>query len=278
MPELPDVEVFRKYLDRTALHQSIENVQVRAPDILGSVSSKQLQSQAKEHQFKSTDRHGKYLFTRLSDDGWLVFHFGMTGYFHYFKGTDQTPKYTRVLFTFDNGHHLAFVLQRKLGRIFMTRDMDSFVKQQGLGPDALDEDFNARAFTKAVKETRSSIKSALMDQERIAGIGNIYSDEILFQARLNPKTRANQINDQALDRLFRATKEVLKTAIDSEADPDRMPKSYLLPHREKDGKCPVCQGRINTTKVSGRTAYFCPKCQSRQNHYETLTRLHPRKE
>ncbi len=262
MPELPDVEVFRKYLDSTALHQTVESVEVRAPDILDGVSSKQLQSKTKEHQFMSTDRHGKYLFTRLSSDGWLVFHFGMTGYFSYFKDSKQAPKHTRALFSFDNGYQLAFVLQRKLGRIFVTQDMDSFAEEQGLGPDALDKNLDAEAFRNAFKETKSSIKSALMDQQRIAGIGNIYSDEILFQARLNPKARANQLSNQDLDRLFQAMKEVFKTAIDSQADPEKMPETYLLPHREKDGRCPLCHGAIDITKISGRSAYFCPKCQS----------------
>jgi len=262
MPELPDVEVFRKYVDRTALHQTIESVEVFAPDILGEVTPKQLQSKTKGHQFMSTDRHGKYLFTRLSNDGWLVFHFGMTGYFHYFKDSKQTPKHTRALFNFDNGHHLAFVLQRKLGSISATQEMDTFVKEQGLGLDALDDNLHPEAFKKALKEAKSSIKSALMDQERIAGIGNIYSDEILFQARLDPKTRANQLSNEDVDRLFEAMKEVLETAIDSEADPEKMPETYLLPHREKGGKCPVCHGEIETTKISGRSAYFCPNCQS----------------
>ncbi|MFO7772956.1 MAG: bifunctional DNA-formamidopyrimidine glycosylase/DNA-(apurinic or apyrimidinic site) lyase [Dehalococcoidia bacterium] len=264
MPELPDVEVFRRYLDKTALHQTIEKVEVFAQDILDEVSPKRLQSQTEGCQLDFTDRRGKYLFTRISDDGWLVFHFGMTGYFSYFKDSKQAPKHTRVLFSFENGHHLAFVLQRKLGSISATQDMDSFVKRQGLGPDALDKNFDVEAFKKALKETKSSIKSALMDQERIAGIGNIYSDEILFQARLNPKARANQMSNQDLDRLFQAMKEVLKTAIDSEADPEKMPEHYLLPHRGKGARCPACHGEIDETKVSGRSAYFCPGCQSHQ--------------
>ncbi|MFW6102041.1 MAG: DNA-formamidopyrimidine glycosylase [Chloroflexota bacterium] len=262
MPELPDVEVSRKYLDKTALHQTVKKVEIFAEDVLDEASQKQLQSQVEGQQFESTDRHGKYLFTRLSDDGWLVFHFGMTGYFHYFKGEDKTPKHTRALFSFDNGYHLAFVLQRKLGRIVLTEDIDSFVKKQGLGPDALDKNFNIEAFKEATKKTKSNIKSALMNQEQIAGIGNIYSDEILFQARLHPKASANQLDNQVLERLFKAMKEVLDTAIDSQAEPAKMPEHYLLPRREKGGRCPSCHGEIDTMKISGRTAYFCPKCQS----------------
>lgn len=262
MPELPDVEVFRKYMDKTALHQTIKEIKVSAKDILDGVSEKQLQSKVKGRQIESTKRHGKYLFTRLSGDDWAVFHFGMTGYLDYFKDEGDAPKHTRALFSFDNGYHLAFVLQRKLGEVALTDDVNGFVKKQGLGPDALDRKFDVQAFKEAVKQRKSSIKSALMDQKRIAGIGNIYSDEILFQARLHPKAKANQLLNRDLERLFKAMKEVLETAIDSQANPAKMPEHYLLPKREKGGKCPACGGEIAKTKVSGRSAYFCPKCQS----------------
>lgn len=261
MPELPDVEIFRKYLERSALHQPVKKVEVSAPEILEGISQERLQSQVEGHRFESTVRHGKYLLVSLSDNGWIVFHFGMTGYLDYFRDADQAPKHTRALFSFDNGYHLAFVLQRKLGRIALAKDKDSFQKEQGLGPDALEESFNLEAFKEAVKGTKSSLKPALMNQERIAGIGNIYSDEILFQARLSPMAKTYRLSEQELEKLFRAMKEVLQTAIDSQVDPQKIPGHYLLPHREKGGNCPVCGGKLKTGKVSGRTAYYCPKCQ-----------------
>ena len=261
MPELPDVEIFRKFLDKTALHLSIEKVEVLATDVLDDISQKQLQSQIKGHQFESTDRYGKYLFTGLSDNGCIVFHFGMTGYLDYLKDGNQAPKHTRVLFSFDNDYHLAFVLQRKLGRITLARDIDSFLKKQCLGPDALDKNFGLKDFEKAIKEAKCSIKSALMNQERIAGIGNIYSDEILFQAKLYPKAKVSELNDQDFERLFKEMKNVLKTAIDSQADPLKMPRNYLLSHREKGGKCPICGADLKSKKISGRTCYYCPSCQ-----------------
>jgi len=261
MPELPDVEVFRKYLNKMALHQSIEKVEVSAKDVLNNISQKRLQSQLQGRQFESTARYGKYLFASLSDNGWMVFHFGLTGYFDYFKNGDQAPKHTRALFSFDNDYHLAFVLQRKLGRITLATDIDSFLKKQCLGPDALDKNFGLKDFKKAIKEAKCRIKSALMNQERIAGIGNIYSDEILFQAKLYPKAKVSELNDQDLERLFKEMKKVLKTAIDSQADPLKMPRNYLLSHREKGGKCPICGADLKSKKISGRTCYYCPSCQ-----------------
>jgi formamidopyrimidine-DNA glycosylase len=117
------------------------------------------------------------------------------------------------------------------------------------------------SFKQALSATRASIKSALMDQQRIAGIGNIYSDEILFQAGVRPKNPASQLDESSLKALFRAMKEVHSTAIECRADPGRFPEDYLIPHRRGDRICPKCSGGIKTAKISGRTAYFCPRCQ-----------------
>jgi formamidopyrimidine-DNA glycosylase len=99
----------------------------------------------------------------------------------------------------------------------------------------------------------------------MAGIGNIYADEILFQARLHPTTRADALDDADIARLFRAAKEVLTTAVKAgagaEIETDRLPKNYLLRHREEGGTCPRCGGKIETLKIGGRTSYVCPRCQ-----------------
>jgi len=95
----------------------------------------------------------------------------------------------------------------------------------------------------------------------MAGIGNIYSDEILFKAGIHPKTRVNQLTKKRLEKVFWTIKEVLNTAIDCRVDPEQFPNSYLIPHRRTDGKCPKCYGKVKQAKVSGRTAYYCPRCQ-----------------
>jgi formamidopyrimidine-DNA glycosylase len=260
MPELPDVEVFRKYLENKALHQSIKKMEVLAKNILDNVSEQQLQSRVEGYEFESADRHGKYLFVKLSGDDHIVFHFGMTGYFDYSKN-GEIPKHTRATFSFDNGNRLSFVLQRKLGKITLTKDIESFVKKQNLGPDILKNSFDLEVFKKAIKGAKGSIKSVLMNQSRLAGIGNIYSDEILFQARIYPTTKASELDYKRIRIFFEAIKEVLKTAIEKQADPNRMPQSYLLPNRHEGGKYPMCGGKLKSEKISGRTAYYCPECQ-----------------
>jgi formamidopyrimidine-DNA glycosylase len=189
----------------------------------------------------------------------------MTGSLRHFTGLEQDPRYDRVRLDFTDGHHLAYINARLLGRVGLTADADGFIAAQGLGPDALDPRFDLAAFERSLTGRKRDIKSLLMDQEAVAGIGNIYSDEILFQARLNPRTRCDRLDADARRRLFGQIKEVLTTAIASGAGAeqlvDRLPGSFLIPHREKDARCPRCGGEIASAKFSGRTTYYCPRCQ-----------------
>jgi len=260
MPELPDVEVFRQYMNKKALHRTIKQVQILEDTILEGTTAKQLKSRLEGRAFDSTFRHGKHLFAKVTENGWLVFHFGMTGRFDYFRG-NKTPEHTRAVFSFTNGYSLAFLLQRKLGKLALVDGKAEYRKKHGLGPDAMDKKFSLADFREALKDTNSTIKSALMNQELMAGIGNIYSDEILFQARLHPKTNTKELGVRQIDKLYQTTREVLQAAIDSGADPEKMPDNFLIPQRKKS--CPVCGGDIKKITVSGRSAYFCPNCQKK---------------
>lgn len=261
MPELPDVQIFKQYLDATSLHREIEKVAVHSHQILKGISGKKLKTKLEGHRFESTRRHGKYLFVRLDNNSWLVFHFGMTGFLKYFRAMDKEPAHDRLLIGFSNGYHLAYDSQRKLGEINITADIDGFIKKKKAGPDPLDPSFDFAVFKKALARTRARVKSALMNQQLLAGIGNIYSDEILFQAGVNPNTKVDQLNTETLKKLFNAIKSVLQTAVKFRAKPEEFPDSYLLHYRHSDGKCPECDGQIKHFKISGRTAYYCPTCQ-----------------
>ena len=118
-------------------------------------------------------------------------------------------------------------------------------------------------FKKMFTKHRGAVKSILMNQKLIAGIGNIYADEILFHARMHPSAEIADLDDKALAKLFRAMRYILEKAIETKADVDRMPKSWLLPHRGKGGKCPRCGRELKSSKIGGRTAWFCPHCQRR---------------
>ena len=260
MPELPDVQTFKRYLDATSLHQRISDVDVRNAYVVKGVSARGLARQLKGHRFESSRRHGKHLFVCVDEDGWLRLHFGMTGSLRYFKDEEKAPRHARAVFVFEKNHRLAFDDQRKFGQIGLLKDVSEFLKKRSLGPDALEIDFSE--FQKLLRKRRGAVKSILLNQKLIAGIGNIYADEILFRVRIHPATQTSALKEKAVAKLFRAARYILKEAIAAKAD-DRMPKSWLLRHRGKGGKCPRCGRELKSATIGGRTAWFCTHCQRR---------------
>ena len=265
MPELPDVELNKRYLDEHALRQTIERVVVNDARILGDLPSDAFVSRLTGNRFEDSRRHGKHLLVRLKKDGWLTLHFGMTGNLVCFKDGTDDPPYDRVRFDFTGKRHLAYVNRRMLGRVGLADDADAFIAAEGLGPDALNPAFDLEAFSRVVEGRRRDVKSVLMDQALIAGVGNIYADEILFQARLHPNTPVTSLDERQRTELLRQIKQVLQTAIECGAGAEqfleRLPDGYLLPQREKGSKCPRCGSLIATLKAAGRTSYYCPRCQ-----------------
>lgn len=263
MPELPDVEHFRNYVDANALHKPIEAVDVHNDYVLEDVSPEQLGRQLKGRSFERTSRHGKNLFLELDNSQFLRMHFGMTGGVSVFHELNEEPDYTRVRFDFADGDHLSFLDLRMFGAIQLLDDAQKYVAQQHLGPDAMS--VNLKTFRDRIAAKRGSVKAALMDQEAIAGIGNVYSDEILFQSRIHPSADVQKLSEEDIRKLHSNTVKVLKTAAEREADPEKLPRTYLIPHREKGGLCPRCKTELATVKAVGRTAWYCPRCQPKQH-------------
>jgi formamidopyrimidine-DNA glycosylase len=259
MPELPDVETFKRYLDATSLHQRIVRVEVRNTYVLKNISARELQRKLTRRCFESSRRHGKHLFVRTDGDSWLRFHFGMTGSFCYFKSREKTPLHTRLLFSFEKDFQLAFDDQRMFGEIGLIDNVDEFLASRRLGPDALAID--VARFRKLFASHQGAVKSALLNQRLLAGIGNIYADEILFRACVHPATNISALNERAVVKLFRALRYILKKAIDARADAERMPRSGLLLRRRKGGRCPRCGRELHSATIGGRTAWFCAHCQ-----------------
>ncbi|MGZ7209929.1 MAG: Fpg/Nei family DNA glycosylase, partial [Methanobacterium sp.] len=122
-------------------------------------------------------------------------------------------------------------------------------------------DINLKTFNQLYSKRRGSSKSALMNQHVMSGIGNIYSDEILYHAQIHPKTSFNALNDAKITEIFNIMNEILKEAIKRDLRGENLPDSYIIPHRKRDGKCPNSNTKLKTIKISGRTSYFCPDCQ-----------------
>lgn len=261
MPELPEVETFRRYFDRTSLNKKIEGIELRAGKMLKGISSRSLQVQLKNNKFKKTSRHAKYLFAHTDNEKILVLHFGMTGFLHYFKDKSEKPGHTRMLIDFNNGYHLAFDCQRKFGKIHLIDNKEKFIEEKKLGPDPIADEMNLLIFRKLLEGKKGSIKSTLMDQKTIGGIGNIYTDEILFNAGIHPSSKTEKLKDDQIKKLFHMMIKILRKAIDVNADSDRMPSTYLLHNRKSGADCPMCTSKIRKQTISGRTSYYCGKHQ-----------------
>jgi formamidopyrimidine-DNA glycosylase len=265
MPELPDVENYKRYLDKHAPKQRIADVHIGDKRAL-RVPSTQLSRRLKGHTLKRTRRHGKHLLVSV-DGGWLTMHFGMTGHLDYFEDLDDEPASDRVRFDFANGRHLGFVDARLLGRVGFTEDADHFIAERKLGPDALSRELDAKAFATRLEGRRGGLKAALMDQSVVAGIGNLYADEILFQAKLHPLAPVQSLSGSDRRRIHKIMREVLRTGIARGAGSKglykRLPKSYLIPRRKVGAECPRCGGKVKMITAAGRSTYFCPTCQPR---------------
>ncbi len=265
MPELPDVELFHRLVRDRCRGRRIAAANIPDAGILQGISAESLARRLKGERLASSRRHGKYLFILLDGAGALAMHFGTNGALKLQSRSEEDPVYTRLLLRFDDGERLAYVNPRRIGRVSLCENPEAFVRDAGLGPDVLDAAFDLGAFTTSLGAGTRSIKSVLMDQARMAGIGNIYADEILFQAGLHPALPARRVTGESALRLFRAMHKTLETAIrcgvGAEQAVGRLPKSFLLPHRHKGGRCPRCGTLLVTVRESGRTGYYCPHCQ-----------------
>jgi formamidopyrimidine-DNA glycosylase len=228
---------------------------------LKNVSARELADRLKGCRFENSHRHGKHLFVRAGGELWLRLHFGMTGSLEYLNQNEVAPKTGRVIFHFAKRCRLAFDDQRKFGEIELIPDVDEFLQTRTLGPDALD--FSLSQFKAILGKHRGAVKAILLNQQLIAGIGNLYADEILFRAHMHPGTDAGRLSDKDLNRLFRATRHVLEKAITLKTDFNRLPKSWLLTHRGKRGRCPRCGHALKSAAIGGRTSWFCAHCQKR---------------
>jgi len=259
MPELPEVEATRRRIAARALEREVARVTAPDAEALHGPSPAALGRAVTGRAFGAVRRHGKVLFARAGDGPWLVVHFGMTGDLALLAPGETLPEHARVVFDFADGGRLAFDNPRRLGWLELTGDVGTYLAQAGLGPDALALD--GAGVARIVGGTRGQVKPALMDQSKLAGIGNVYSDEILFRAGIRPDAIGAELDAAALAALHAALHDVLETASARRARGEALPDDWLAGHREAGGRCPRCGGALARERIGGRSARFCPRCQ-----------------
>ena len=256
MPELPEVATFQKYFTHAVLDKKVVSVEVHEPRVV-RVSPEILTQHVVSQTFVATERIGKQLFIRLSNDSWLTIHFGMTGSLRYFKDREDTPRFTKVLFGLSDGFFMAFRCPRILGRIGLTDDLTAFQTEKKLGPDA--QRISLAAFRDHLSQRKGLIKPLLLNQRLVAGLGNWIVDEILYQAHIHPMKRANQLTDDEANTIYEKMQYILATAIEHEANYEAFPQDFLVTYRwlERDGH-PLQAKNIERIVVGGRGTYYCP--------------------
>lgn len=269
MPELPEVEIRRQYLESSSLHQPIHHVEVEDRKLL-TTDYTTLTNTLIGRQFTGTRRIGKNLFVLTDDPDSIVrMHFGMTGDLEYYHSSLDRPRFARIVFEFANGYNLGFLCPRKFERVGLVDDIDAFLQRKKIGPDGLA--ISLEELRRRISKKKALIKPVLLDQSIVAGLGNWIVDEVLFQAFIHPEQRADTLTEVQSQQLHQAIYLVLETAIRYEATYRDFPNNFLIHVREWDDSpyddveahkfCPRCQARIERIVVGGRTTFFCPKEQ-----------------
>ena len=210
-------------------------------------------------------RRAKLIVFDLGDATSLLVHPRMSGRFEWRAGLDNQPKHVRAIFDLGDGGSLFFIDARKFGRIRHVEDF--YAATAHLGPEPLDDGFDARALAGLLARRQCRLKPLLLDQATIAGLGNIYTDEALFRARLHPLRRAGELNWAETKRLHRAIRQVLREAIERSgtsfdwAYPGGRMQHHLRVYHRAGQPCPRCAGKIRVIRVCQRSTHFCPACQ-----------------
>ncbi|MFC9910532.1 Fpg/Nei family DNA glycosylase [Streptomyces sp. NPDC059862] len=258
MPELPDVEAFRKVFESCALRRVVRRVDVRDAGVLHRVSARGLRDALEGRRFTGLERHGKWLLARTGGGHTLMLHFGMTGRLVCGHPDDAAEPHDRVLFTLGRDRQLRYRDQRKLQGLWLADDADVARLLARQGPDAMAVD--RKEFEAALSSRRGTLKTALTDQSVLAGLGNLLADEILWRARLRPTSRTSDLTEADRRRLYTQMRRTLRSSVTAGCVPPH--DSWLTGHRDDpDPHCPRCGTPLRRSRLAGRTTMWCPQCQ-----------------
>jgi formamidopyrimidine-DNA glycosylase len=269
MPELPDVEATRRYLQSSGLAgRSVRNVELFWSRAVKEPGLEDFVLTLCGQRIEDVGRRAKFLLFPL-EQGWtLVMHLRMTGSLLVEDADEPRPAMTRNLYVLDDGRELRFVDPRKLGQIWLVEDTDSLLGR--LGPEPLGPGFTVDVLQSCLAKRSAPIKALLCDQAVIAGIGNIYADELLFASGIHPLLPGSGLSSQQVERLHAEIEPMLTAATDTltasmpfHGPPTESAEGLqrLKVPRGRNGVCSRCGGEITRVPVRGRSTYYCQACQ-----------------
>jgi formamidopyrimidine-DNA glycosylase len=276
MPELPEVETVRRDLEQAVLGRRVVDVAVSGARTVRRTSAAAVEESLRGRVLSGARRRGKYLLVDLDDGGVVVVHLRMSGQLLLAPATSERPRHTHVVCALEGGDELRFVDPRTFGEVVATRPerlADDVPGLAVLGWDPLLDPITPAGFARLVGARRRRLKALLCDQHVVAGIGNIYSDEILWRARLRYDRVSDTLTPREVGRLRRAVPEVLEAAVaargSSLADAqyvDLFGRTGAFQHEHqvhaRAGRpCPRCGCTIERRSDQGRSTYLCPRCQ-----------------
>ena len=273
MPELPEVETVRRSLTDLVLHKEIKAVEIFKPAIL-ALGDEAAYAGLVGYELAEIGRRGKYLLFKLNEPAdllWVV-HLRITGKLLYHQQPEPLQKHDHARLQFADGSELVYNDTRAFGRFWLTQDAAQVSGLNSLGLEPLDAEFSAAYWQEKIKRRpKTQVKVALLDQTVVAGLGNIYADEVLFQAGVHPERPLGTLTDEENQRLAQAMREILQASIEQRGTTFR---DYVDGNNQKGGyqeflrvfqklnqPCPNCGQQIQRIKVAGRSSYFCPHCQ-----------------
>ncbi|MEF8847429.1 MAG: bifunctional DNA-formamidopyrimidine glycosylase/DNA-(apurinic or apyrimidinic site) lyase [Candidatus Paceibacterota bacterium] len=285
MPELPEVKTTVRGL-KQVLGREIEDVWCDN-EKMTKQDYPDFKKQIKGKEIKDARRRAKFILMDLSEDKTLMLHQRLTGHLLLGKWERKNGEwvaeqdilnqkvngYLHLIFYLDDGQMLVLSDLRKFAtaELWDTKKLEKSDRLQKLGPEPLTEDFDLQAFKDALKRRSAAIKTILMKQEVLAGIGNIYSDEILWRAKIHPSTPTNELNNEELKKILKEIKSVLEKALqkrgtsiadyrDIHGEKGHYQEELEAYHQHGE-PCSRCGSTVKRMKIGGRSAHFCPKCQ-----------------
>lgn len=272
MPELPEVETVRQTLLACLPGLTITDIIINLPRIIKHPELRQFAQEIVGLVFENIERRGKYLKCIMSEGKTLVIHLRMTGQLRYSNHDDELPKHTHIIFKLSNGKELRYTDIRQFGTMYLARhdQIDQIANMHRLGWEPLD-DFPVAEFAVLVQKRKASIKSLLLNQQIIAGLGNIYADEALFLAGIHPARIASSLTTDEIRCLHQAIVHVLQAGVQMRGTSfsdyvDGLGQSGSFQHQlavygRQGQACPRCASEIQRQKICGRSSHYCPLCQ-----------------